>query len=188
MEKIYYKKPMKAVSFINKLFSRWNVLNIFYNKYFLVLNNKLDNSFFLIQNDLDLNNIKYKDNYFYFYTNSNFKKFKININKHIKNLLKGFCLIIDIIGLGYYITKTNIQKNLIRLSVGHNHCIYYYLPKGVFFRTKRRQIFLFSFSYFLLKNISVDILNFRKLSVYKLKGIKLKDVLYKKKNWKKGVN
>ena len=104
------------------------------------------------------------------------------MNSYVKNLLRGFSLIIDIIGLGYYITKTNQQNNLIRLSVGHNHCIYYYLPKGLFFRTKRRQIFLFSFSYFLLKNVSVDIINFRKISIYKLKGIKLKNELYQKKN------
>ena len=175
-------------SYFYKLFQRPNLLDIFYNKYFLVLKNKIDNSYFLIHNDLELNQLFYKQNHFYFFSNSNFRRFKLNIQKHVKNLLKGFCIIIDIIGLGYYITKTNIQDNLIRLSVGHNHCIYYYLPKGIFFRTKRRQIFLFSFSYFLLKNVSVDILNFRKLSVYKLKGIKLKDALYKKKNWKKGVN
>jgi len=187
MEKIFYKKMEKKRAFY-KLFPRSNSIYIFYNKYFLILQNKLDNSLFLIHNDLELNKINYKYDYFYFFNNSNFKKFKKSIQKHIKDLSRGFCLIIDIIGLGYYITKTNIQKNLIRLSVGHNHCIYYYLPKGVFFRTKRRQIFLFSFSYFLIKNISIDILNFRRLSVYKLKGIKLKDVLYKKKNWKKGVN
>lgn len=172
----------KVIKYIYKVFTRSNILNIFYNKYFLVLNNILDKSYFLIHNDLELNQLKYLNNYFYFFNNSNFKKFKLNIKKHINKLLKGFCLIIDIIGLGYYITKTNIKTNLIRLSVGHNHCIYYFLPKGIFFRTKRRQIFLFSFSYFLLKNVGIDIQNFRRLSVYKLKGIKLKDALYKKKN------
>jgi ribosomal protein L6P/L9E len=97
-------------------------------------------------------------------------------------MLKGFCLIMELIGLGYYITVVKNEKNLIRLSVGHNHCIYYLLPKGVLFRSKRKQLFLFSFSLFLLKNISVDIKNFRRLSVYKLKGIKLKNELYIKKN------
>ena len=180
---------MKAIKkYIYKVFSRSQILKIFYNKYFLVLNNMLDKSFLLIHNDLELNQIKFYNNNFYFFSYSNYKKFKVTIQKYIKKLLRGFCLIIDIIGLGYYITKTNLKKNLIRLSVGHNHCIYYFLPKGVFFRTKRRQIFLFSFSYFLLKNVSVDIQNFRRLSVYKLKGIKLKDALYKKKNWKKGIN
>nr|QFQ52422.1 ribosomal protein L6 [Paramoeba aparasomata] len=171
-----------------KLFKRSNLLMISYNKYFLILKNMLDNSYFLIHNDLYLNMVLYKNSYFYFFNHSYYRKFKLNMVKYIKNLLRGFSIIIDIIGLGYYITKTNILKNLIRLSVGHNHCIYYYLPKGIFFRTKRRQIFLFSFSYFLLKNVSVDIINFRRISVYKLKGIKLKDALYKKKNWKKGVN
>ena len=168
-------------SYAYKLFKRPNLLNISYNKYFLIFKNNLDKSYFLIHNDLYLNRVLYKNKYFYFYNNKHYRKFKLTINKYLKNLLRGFCVIIDIIGLGYYITKTNIKKNLIRLSVGHNHCIYYFLPKGVFSRTNRRQIFLFSFSYFLLKNVSVDIINFRKISVYKLKGIKLKDALYKKK-------
>lgn len=182
MKKIYYNYNMSNKSFFFELFRRPNLLDIFYNKYFLVLKNQLDNSYFLIYNNLELNQLFFKYNYFYFFNNSNFIKFKFNIRKYIKNLLRGFCIIIDIVGLGYYITKTNIKSDLIRLSVGHNHCIYYQLPKGVFFKTKRRQIFLFSFSFFLLKNVSLDILNFRKLSVYKLKGIKLKDALYKKKN------
>jgi len=164
------------------LFKKVNLLYVTYNKYFLILKNILDNSYFLIHNDLYLNSVLYKNKYFYFFNYKKYKKFKLTINSYIKNLLHGFSIIIDIIGLGYYITKTNQNKNLIRLSVGHNHCIYYYLPKGLFFRTKRRQIFLFSFSYFLLKNVSVDIINFRKISVYKLKGIKLKNELYKKKN------
>lgn len=164
------------------LFSKINLLHVFYNKYFLILKNTLDNSYFLIHTDLYLNSLVYKNNYFYFFNYNHYRKFKFTLNSYIKNLLRGFSLIIDIIGLGYYITKTNQQNNLIRLSVGHNHCIYYYLPKGLFFRTKRRQIFLFSFSYFLLKNVSVDIINFRKISIYKLKGIKLKNELYQKKN------
>lgn len=176
------------LNYYYNLFNKFNLLFISYNKYFLIFKNILDNSCFLIHTDLYLNNILYKNNYFYFFNYKYYQKFKITIQKYIKNLLYGFTLIIDIIGLGYYITKTNFKTNLIRLSVGHNHCIYYYLPKGLFFRTKRRQIFLFSFSYFLLKNVSVDIINFRRISIYKLKGIKLKDALYKKKNWKKGIN
>ena len=52
------------MKYIYKLFPRLNSINIFYNKYFLVLNNKLDNTFFLIHNDLELNKINYKYNYF----------------------------------------------------------------------------------------------------------------------------
>ena len=49
----------------------------------------------------------------------------------------------------------------------------------------RRNIFLFSNSYFILKKVAVEIKNFRKLSIYKLKGIKEKNELYVKKAWKK---
>lgn len=41
---------------------------------------------------------------------------------------------------------------------------------------------MFSNSYFYLKKICIEIKNFRKLSIYKLKGIKEKNELYKKKN------
>ena len=58
MEKIYYNNKIMKKSYFYKLFQRPNLLDISYNKYFLVLKNKLDNSHFLIHNDLELNQLK----------------------------------------------------------------------------------------------------------------------------------
>jgi ribosomal protein L6P/L9E len=80
------------------------------------------------------------------------------------------------------------KKDQIRFNIGYNHLIYYNIPKGILIRSKsRRNLFLFSYSFFFLKRIGTEIKNFRKLSVYKLKGIKEKNELYSKKNWKKGL-
>jgi hypothetical protein len=108
------------------------------------------------------------------------------LKKKLTDNLRGYCLILNLIGLGF--TMTIWKKDQIRFNIGYNHLIYYNIPKGILIRSKsRRNLFLFSYSYFFLKRIGTEIKNFRKLSVYKLKGIKEKNELYSKKNWKKGL-
>jgi ribosomal protein L6P/L9E len=80
------------------------------------------------------------------------------------------------------------KENKLRFNIGYNHLIYYNIPEGILIRSKaRRNLFLFSNSFFFLKKIGTEIKNFRKLSIYNLKGIKDKNELYIKKNWKKGI-
>ena len=93
---------------------------------------------------------------------------------------------LELIGLGYSVTVKR-KLNLIRFNIGFNHSVYYNIPLNIIIRSKRKRLYLFSYSFFLLKKVSVDLKNFRKLSVYKLKGIKAKNELYIKKNWKKNI-
>ena len=112
--------------------------------------------------------------------------FQRYIKKNLIDLIRGYCLILNIIGLGF--TMTIWKENKIRFNIGYNHLIYYNIPKGISIKSRsRRNLFLFSNSYFLLKKVSVEIKHFRKLNSYKLKGIKEKNELYIKKNWKKGT-
>lgn len=99
-------------------------------------------------------------------------------NFFISNM-RGFICILELFGLGFSVTTKN---NILRFNVGFNHSIYYIIPKEVTVRSKRKALFLFSNSFFILKKVIVDLRNFRKLSIYKLKGIKERDELYIKKN------
>ena len=85
----------------------------------------------------------------------------------------------ELIGLGFSVTA---KGNLLRFNVGFNHSIYYVVPSSVVVRSKRKTLFVFSNFFFSLRKVIVDLKNFRKLSPYKLKGIKEKNDLYIKKN------
>lgn len=104
-------------------------------------------------------------------------------NFYISNA-RGFVCLLEIIGLGFSVTAKN---NILRFNVGFNHSIYYVIPADIIIRSKRKSLFVFSHSFFSLRKVIVDLKNFRKLSIYKLKGIKEKNDLYIKKNWKKNI-
>jgi len=152
------------------------------------------NSFnFFLFNNLKNINYKFSLNYNFSFLKKNlvnifyFKNF-VERSKFINILKKsfffvthGFCLHLELIGLGYSVTVKKL-KNLLRFNIGFNHSVYYIIPKNIIIKTKRKRLFLFSYSFFLLKKVSVDLKNFRQLSVYKLKGIKDKNELFIKKN------
>jgi len=169
-----------------------------YNIFFL--NNKklkLENKNNLVNINVNINFLNSKKNINYKFIKK-FNKYLLFINKMYikhklytilkKNLLiisRGYCIILNIIGLGFTVTIWKLKY--LRFNIGYNHLIYYKIPENVLIRSKyRRNIYLYSSSYFILKKIVIEIKNFRRLSVYKLKGIKEKNELYKKKNWKKG--
>lgn len=114
----------------------------------------------------------------------NFFSLKKKIQKFYISNIRGFVCLLELIGLGFSVTA---KQNILRFNVGFNHSIYYSIPKDVIVRSKRKSLFVFSHSFFSLRKVVVDLKNFRKLSVYKLKGIKEKDDLYIKKNWKKNI-
>lgn len=164
---------------------------------FLKKVNHLDLSFnsfnFYLFNNIKNLNYQFQLNYNFFFLKKNlmnnfyFKNF-IERSKFLNILKKsfhfvthGFCLHLELIGLGYSVTVKSTQS-LLRFNIGFNHSVYYKIPKNIIIKTKRKRLFLFSYSFFLLKKICVDLKNFRRLSVYKLKGIKDKNELYIKKN------
>ena len=107
------------------------------------------------------------------------------LRKKLIGVIRGYCLVLNLIGLGF--TTTIWRGKQLRFNVGFNHLIYYNIPSNILIRSRsRRNLFLFSYSYFLLKKVGYEIKSFRRLSIYKLKGIKDKNEIYTKKLWKKG--
>lgn len=125
------------------------------------------------------NNIDKTKNFFIFEKNKNFFSLKKKLQKIYVGNIRGFVCLLELIGLGFSVTA---KQNILRFNVGFNHSIYYKIPQDVIVRSKRKSLFIFSNSFFSLRKVVIDLKNFRKLSVYKLKGIKEKDDLYIKKN------
>lgn len=119
--------------------------------------------------------------FFYFKYFIERSKFLSILKKSFLSVTRGFCLHLELIGLGYSVTVKR-ALSIIRFNIGYNHSVFYVIPKNIIIRSKRKRLFLFSYSFFLLKRVSIDLKNFRKLSIYKLKGIKDKNELYIKKN------
>jgi hypothetical protein len=159
-----------------------NNIEINYNNYNFYLFNKVLNIKYSFSLNYDFYFLK-KDliNNFYFKNFINRSKFLNIFKKSFLSVTRGFCMHLELIGLGYSVTVKR-KQNLIRFNIGYNHSVYYNIPLNILISSKRKRLYLFSYSFFLLKKISVDLKNFRKLSVYKLKGIKEKNELYIKKN------
>jgi Ribosomal protein L6P/L9E len=156
--------------------------NFLFNKDYLELINSVSISKNYCLNFV--NNIKKENLSFFFAKDSNFFSVKKSLQKFYLSHVRGFVCILELIGLGFSVTSKN---NILRFNVGFNHSIYYNVPADVIVRSKRKSLFVFSNSFFSLRNVIVDLKNFRKLSPYKLKGIKEKNDLYIKKNWKKNI-
>ena len=159
-----------------------NNVDIDYNYFNFILFNKFLNisyKFFL-----DYNFFFFKKklvNVVYFKNFIERSKFLNVLKKSFLSVSRGFCIHLELIGLGYSVTVKK-NKNVLRFNIGFNHSVYYNIPLNIIIRSKRKRLYLFSYSFFLLKKVCVDLKNFRKLSVYKLKGIKDKNELYIKKN------
>lgn len=168
MKYIFLKK-------INNISIDYNSFNFFLFNNYLNVSYKfpLNYNFFFLKKELI--------NVFYFKNFIERSKFLNILKKSFLSVTRGFCMHLELIGLGYSVTvKRNL--NLLRFNIGFNHSVYYNIPLNIIIRSKRKRLYLFSYSFFLLKRVSVDLKNFRKLSVYKLKGIKDKNELYIKKN------
>jgi ribosomal protein L6P/L9E len=132
------------------------------------------------KNSIKFNNhIKNEEIIFYFKRDDNFLSLKKRLQNFYISYTRGFVCVLELIGLGFSVTA---KGNLLRFNVGFNHSIYYVVPSEVFVRSKRKTLFVFSNFFFSLRKVIVDLKNFRKLSPYKLKGIKEKNDLYIKKN------
>lgn len=120
----------------------------------------------------------FKQNCFYVIQRYKMMKFFKCIKKIFYRYKIGYSARLELYGLSYTATK---KSNVLRLNVGYTHSVYYRVPADVFINTKKKLIYLFSFSLFRLTSVLAEIIQFKPLSPYKLKGIKNKDVLYVKK-------
>jgi len=168
MKYIFLKK-------VNNIIIEYNNFNFFLFNNHLNISYKfpLNYNFFFLKKELI--------NIFYFTNFIERSKFLNILKKSFLSVSRGFCMHLELIGLGYSVTVKR-KLNLLRFNIGFNHSVYYNIPLNIIIRSKRKRLYLFSYSFFLLKKVSIDLKNFRKLSVYKLKGIKDKNELYIKKN------
>lgn len=148
-------------------------------KKFLFVKNVIQLDF--IENNLMVFNNSLKDEKinFYFDKNASYFLLKKQLKRIYLGNARGFICILELIGLGFSVT---VKGNVLRFNVGFNHSIYYKIPSNVIIKSKRKTLLVFSNCFFSLRKVIIDLKNFKKLSVYKLKGIKEKNELYKKKN------
>ncbi len=95
----------------------------------------------------------------------------------------GFMKELELIGVGYRVNNTG---QLLELTVGYSHPIYFAIPPEVKLETKMEkgsppQIILTSHDNQLLGHIASKIRSFRKPEPYKGKGIKYKDEIIRRK-------
>ena len=173
-DKLYIKIPTSIKCFVNPL-NKVLVLkkqkNVFIKKYFC--------------------KIFIKNNNIVFYAiDSKKKKIYIlnSIREFINNKINLYYKKIILIGVGY---RFNIIKNtgsILKLNLGYSHPIYIKIPSDIsIFYINPTTIYLSSFDYLKLNNISNYIKKFRIPEPYKGKGIKFEYDFIKIKEGKKNL-
>jgi len=89
---------------------------------------------------------------------------------------------LELIGLGY---RFSIKKRVIRLNLGYSHIIFVQIPKFVFFVKRKNRIVFYSLFKLRLSNLIAQLLHFKKLNSYKLKGLKRRLDIFKAKPGKR---
>ena len=157
------------------------VRNLNFNSNNLIINN--DINYKIINTQMKENGVLYSNNSnaFFFKKKLFFSLLTNLIKKKLTEYRLSYCNILELIGLSF---TTTIKNNRLRLNLGYNHSIYYVIPKDVIIHTKKKYIYVFSHSLQRLNFVMKELVNFRKVNAYKLKGIKIKDEIYIKKKKK----
>ena len=106
-----------------------------------------------------------------------------NINNIVSGMEKPFEIVLEINGVGY---RASVNQNIILLSLGFSHEIFYALPEGVtaVFQ-KPNLIVLTSSDKILVGQVAAEIIAFRKPEPYKGKGVKITGTKILRKEGKK---
>lgn len=96
------------------------------------------------------------------------------INNMVEGVSAGFKKELELIGVGYRVANTG---NLLELTVGYSHPVYFYVPDDIQVETKSEKgknptIFLESSDKEMLGLVATKIRSFRKPEPYKGKGIR----------------
>lgn len=101
---------------------------------------------------------------------------KIGMDRNnLKNIVQGFIspfkITLEINGVGY---KASVDKNLLNLTLGYSHDIFYGLPNGITATfEKPNLIILTGEDKILVGQVASEIINFRPPEPYKGKGVKI---------------
>lgn len=101
----------------------------------------------------------------------------------VKGVSEGYKLNMELYGVGY---KAESKGQLLQLSLGYSHPVYFYLPDEVVLQTETKKgeapmITLESFDKQLLGQIAAKIRSFRKPEPYKGKGVRFKNESIRRK-------
>ncbi len=111
------------------------------------------------------------------------------ISNMVKGVSEGFKIVQELVGVGY---KADAQKNLLELSLGYSHNIFFQMPPEVSVTTvnergKPPTIILESNDKQLIGHIASKIRSLRKPEPYKGKGIRFQNEEIRKKAGKSAV-
>ncbi len=106
---------------------------------------------------------------------SDISKFVGMDRSNIKNIVSGlqepFKTVLEINGVGY---KASVEKEVLALTLGYSHEIFYALPKGIIAAfEKPNLIVLTGDDKVLVGQVASEIISFRKPEPYKGKGVKI---------------
>lgn len=94
-----------------------------------------------------------------------------NIKNIVNGLQEPFKTILEINGVGY---KAAVEKEVLILTLGYSHEIYYILPKGISAVFEKPNLIVISGSdKVLVGQVASEIISFRKPEPYKGKGVKI---------------
>lgn len=94
-----------------------------------------------------------------------------NIKNIVNGLVEPFKTVLEINGVGY---KAAVEKEVLILTLGYSHEIYYAIPKGITAAfEKPNLIVLHGSDKVLVGQVASEIISFRKPEPYKGKGVKI---------------
>ena len=94
-----------------------------------------------------------------------------NIKNIVTGLKTGFKTVLEINGVGY---KASVDKEVLILTLGYSHEIFYALPKGITAVFEKPNLITISGDdNVLVGQVSAEIISFRKPEPYKGKGVKV---------------
>ncbi len=94
-----------------------------------------------------------------------------NIKNIVNGLQEPFKTILEINGVGY---KAAVEKEVLILTLGYSHEIYYALPKGITAAFEKPNLIVLNGSdKVLVGQVASEIISFRKPEPYKGKGVKI---------------
>jgi large subunit ribosomal protein L6 len=94
-----------------------------------------------------------------------------NIKNIVSGLSSAFKIVLEINGVGY---KASVEKDVIMMSLGFSHEIFYALPLGVKASFEKPNLVVISGdNKILVGQVASEIISFRKPEPYKGKGVKI---------------
>ncbi len=161
---------IKTINFNKNLYFNFENINNF-NKFIFKINYKF------IKTNI-LNNVQY----LYFNNLSIFKTIFNTFFLKIKDIIKGFYIELELKGLGYTVF---FFKNYLFFDLNYSHFIAIKVPKDIIIKRFKGKLIIFGFNRLTVMSFSKQVLKFKKIDIYKGKGIFIKGNIIKLKEIKK---